>query len=256
LVERLSYKEEVEGSIPSTRTRALGAVVSASRRHREGQRFKSSSAHMKFGILYEDENVLVIDKPAGINSDNFERRVHRLDKDTSGILLIAKDNKTLDFLQKQFKERRVEKHYLALVAGSIKNKEGTIEALIGRSPKERKKQKVYLTHGPGSEGKRKAITKYKVLKKSENYSLIEVLPKTGRRHQIRVHLAYISHPIVGDKMYGFKNQPLPEGLKRQFLHANYLKIKLPDGKIKEFKSGLPSDLKLCLQNLKLLTSPN
>jgi len=94
------------------------------------------------------------------------------------------------------------------------------------------------------------------LQKFKDYTLIEALPKTGRKHQIRVHLAYLSHPIVGDKMYGFKNQPLPKGLKRQFLHANHLKVKLPDGKIKEFKSNLPNNLKLCLQSLKLLTSPN
>ncbi len=210
---------------------------------------------MKFDILYEDENVLVIDKPAGINSDDFERRVHRLDKDTSGILLIAKNDKTLDFLQKQFKEGEVEKKYIALVVGSLKNARA-IETLLGRSPGDRRKQKVYLPREPGSEGKRKAVTEYKVLQKFENYTLIEVLPKTGRKHQIRVHLSYLSHPIVGDKMYGFKNQPLPKGLKRQFLHANYLKVKLPDGKTKEFKSDLPNNLKLCLQNLKPLTSPN
>jgi 23S rRNA pseudouridine1911/1915/1917 synthase len=211
---------------------------------------------MEFNVLYEDNDLLAIDKPAGINSDDFERRVHRLDKDTSGILLIAKNDKTLDFLQKQFKERKIKKRYLALVVGNLKIKEGVIETLIGRSPKDRKKQKVYLTHEPGSEGKRKAITEYKILEKFENYTLAEVFPKTGRKHQIRVHLAYLGHPIVGDKMYGFKNQPLPEGLKRQFLHAHYLKVKLPDEKIKEFKSKLPSDLKLCLQNLKFLTSPN
>ncbi len=211
---------------------------------------------MKFDILYEDENVLVIDKPAGINSDDFERRVHRLDKDTSGILLIAKNDKALDFLQKQFKEGEVEKKYLALVVGNIKTEGGKIETLIGRSPGDRRKQKVYLPREPGSEGKRKAVTEYKVLQKFENYTLIEALPKTGRKHQIRVHLAYLSHPIVGDKMYGFKNQPLPKGLKRQFLHANHLKVKLPNEKIKEFKSDLPNNLKLCLQSLKLLTSSN
>jgi len=214
----------------------------------------SFSSSPSLRLVYEDENVLVIDKPAGINSDSFERRAHRLDKDTSGILLIAKNDKTLDFLQKQFKEGEVEKKYLALVVGNIKTEGGKIETLIGRSPKDRKKQKVYLLHEPGSEGRhppttlREAITEYKVLEKFENYTLIEVLPKTGRKHQIRVHLAYLSHPIVGDKMYGFKNQPLPKGLNRQFLHANYLKVKLPNGKTKEFKSGLPSDLKVCLPN--------
>ena len=205
---------------------------------------------MEFNILYEDENVLVIDKPAGVNSDDFEKRVHRLDKDTSGILLIAKNDKSLDFLQEQFKKRKVKKKYLALAIGNLKDKEGKIETLLGRSPKDRKKQKVYLPFEPGAQGKRKAVTEYKVLQRFEKkYDLIEVEPQTGRKHQIRVHLSYISHPLAGDKMYGFKNQPCPEGLKRQFLHASYLKIQLPSGKIKEFKSELPEDLKKVIKNL-------
>ena len=217
--------------------------------------------------IYEDENVLVIDKPAGINSDNFEKRVHRLDKDTSGILLVAKNDKALEFLQKQFsscakgyggpaeafgeggKERKVEKKYIALVVGNLKKGEGVIETLIGRSPGDRRKQKVYLPGEPNSQEKRKAITEYKVLQRFENYDLIEVEPRTGRKHQIRTHLAYFSHPIAGDKLYGFKGQICPKGLKRHFLHASYLKIKLPSGKIKIFKSNLPEDLKKVLNQI-------
>ena len=205
---------------------------------------------MEFKILYEDENVLVIDKPAGINADNFERRIHRLDKDTSGVLLIAKNDKALEFLQKQFKERNVIKKYLALVVGNLKNSQGEIETLIGRSSGDKRKQKVYLPHEPGSQGKRIAITKYKALQRFKDYDLIEVEPKTGRKHQIRTHFTYLGHPIAGDKMYGFKNQAAPKGLKRHFLHSHYLKIKLPNGREKEFKSKLPEDLQLCLQNLK------
>jgi 23S rRNA pseudouridine1911/1915/1917 synthase len=204
----------------------------------------------KCKILYEDENLLVIDKPAGVNADDFPRRVHRLDKDTSGILLIAKNDKALNFFQKQFKERKVKKKYLALVVGNLKNKEGTIETLLGRSPKDRRKQKVYLPQEPKAKGKREAITKYKVLQRFKNYDLIEVEPQTGRKHQIRTHFAYLGHPVAGDKLYGFKNQPIPQGLKRQFLHASYLKIRLPNGIIKEFKSDLPKDLKNILNNLK------
>jgi len=209
---------------------------------------------MGFKILYEDENVLVIDKPAGMVADDIPRRVHRLDKDTSGILLVAKNDKVLEFLQKQFKERRVEKKYLALVVGNLKNKEGVIETLIGRSPKDRRKQKVFLPNEPNSEGKREAITKYKVLQRFQNYTLIEVEPKTGRKHQIRTHFAYLGHPVAGDKLYGFKGQIYPSGLKRQFLHANYLKIKLPNGApakagTREFKSELPNELKQVIQNL-------
>jgi len=232
---------------------------------------------MEFNVLYEDENVLVIEKPAGIivfpekpttkktlidsllekfpylkNIGQSPRYgiVHRLDKDTSGILLVAKNNGSLNFFQKQFQERKVTKKYLALVVGIIKENQGKIKTLIGRSPMNRQKQKVYLPFEPGSIGKRKAITEYMVLKKFENYILVEATPKTGRKHQIRAHFSYLGHPIAGDKIYGFKNQPCPKGLKRQFLHASYLKIKLPGGKEKEFKSDLPEDLKKILENLR------
>ncbi|MDD2696551.1 MAG: RluA family pseudouridine synthase [Candidatus Pacebacteria bacterium] len=201
-------------------------------------------------IIYEDDDLLVYDKPAGVNCDDFPKRVHRLDKDTSGIFLVAKNDKTLAFLQEQFKNRKVEKKYLALAIGHLKNQEGEIETLIGRSPGDRRKQKVYLTNEPADQGKRTAVTHYKVLQRFENYDLIEAEPKTGRKHQIRTHLAYLGHPIAGDKMYGFKNQLLPEGLKRQFLHAYYLKINLPNGRETEFKSELPQDLKEILTNLK------
>lgn len=225
---------------------------------------------MEFKILYEDEDVLVIDKPAGMIVDDIPKRVHRLDKDTSGILLIAKNDKTLEFLQRQFKERKIEKKYIALVIGNLEREQGTIETLIGRSPGDRRKQKVYLPPEPDSKGKREAVTKYKVLQRfsvaaksyggpaeafgegGQTYTLIEVELKTGRKHQIRTHFAYLGHPVAGDKLYGFKGQICPPGLKRQFLHANYLKTKLQNGQIKEFKSELPEDLKLCLQNLKPL----
>ena len=198
---------------------------------------------MEFQIIYEDDDLLVIDKPAGMVVDDIPRRVHRLDKDTSGILLVAKNDKALEFFQKQFKERRIKKKYLCLVVGNLKNKEGEIKTLLGRSPKDRRKQKVFLPQEPGALGKREAITNYKVLERFKNYDLIEVEPKTGRKHQIRAHFSYLGHPIAGDKLYGFKNQLCPKGLKRQFLHASYLKIKMPDEKIKEFRLELPEDLK-------------
>jgi len=199
-------------------------------------------------IIYEDEDVQVVNKPAGISIDKFEKPAHRLDKDTSGVLLLAKDDKTLEFLQKQFKERKVKKRYLALAVGNLKNKQAKIETLLGRSPKDRRKQKVYLSHDPQAKGKRTAITEYKVLQRFKNYDLIEVELQTVRKHQIRVHLAYLGHPIAGDKMYGFKNQPCPKGLSRQFLHSSFLRIELPSGEIKEFESALPKNLKQCLPN--------
>jgi len=208
---------------------------------------------MKMKIIYQDDNVLVVDKPAGIVITDIYpdlSKVHRLDKDTSGVLLIAKNEKALIFLQKQFKQRYVEKRYIALVVGNVKNNQARIETLIGRSKKQGTKQKVYLAVEPGSEGKREAITEYKVLKRLKDYTLLEVFPKTGRMHQIRTHLAYINHSIAGDKKYGFKNQACPKELKRQFLHASYIKIKLPDGRNKEFKSELPDDLNYAYQSIK------
>jgi len=203
---------------------------------------------MDFKIIFENEDLLAIDKPPGINSDDFEKRVHRLDKDTSGILLVAKNDEALIELQKHFKDRMVEKKYIALVVGSLKNKSGIIETLIGRSPKNRKKQKVYFPQEPGVGGKRTAITEYKTLARYKDYTLLEITPKTGRKHQIRTHLAYLGHPIAGDKVYGFKNQPHPEELKRHFLHANYLKIRLKNQTI-EIKSKLPADLEKVITNI-------
>ncbi|MCP6719430.1 MAG: RluA family pseudouridine synthase [Patescibacteria group bacterium] len=236
---------------------------------------------MKFNILYQDDNLLVIDKSPNVvvfseNQDTqktlidflleqfpnlksagkYPRHgiVHRLDKDTSGILLVAKNSKTLFFLQEQFKNREVIKKYTALVVGAVKENQGKIETLVGRSPKNRIKQKVYLPLEPGSKGKRKAVTRYKVLKRfsdksGKKYTLLEVAPETGRKHQIRTHLSYLNHPIAGDKLYGFKNESFTKSLKRQFLHASFLEIKLLDGKKKKFKSELPQDLIRALEEL-------
>jgi 23S rRNA pseudouridine1911/1915/1917 synthase len=201
-------------------------------------------------IIYEDEDVQVIDKPAGINSDDFPKRVHRLDKDTSGILLIAKNEAALEFLQKQFENRQVQKKYIALIVGHLKSESGELKTLLDRAPGDRRKQKAYLPNEPKAGDKREAVTLYRLLQKFENYDLIEVEPKTGRKHQIRAHFVYLGHPLAGDKLYGFKNQPAPEGLGRQFLHASYLKIKLLNNQEKEFFSELPEDLKEVINKLK------
>ena len=234
----------------------------------------------ELNIVYEDEDVLVVDKPAGIivfpesigisdtpiltlidlliekypeikNAGEAPRHgiVHRLDKDTSGLLLVAKSQKALIFLQKKFKNRGVEKKYLALVAGRTKNDEGVIHTLIGRSPQDPRKQKAHPLKGSAIQGLREAITSYKVVQRLEGYTLLEVKITTGRKHQIRCHLAHIHHPIAGDAKYGFKDSPVLEGLTRQFLHASYLKIQLPNGEIKEFHSDLPEDLQKILINL-------
>jgi 23S rRNA pseudouridine1911/1915/1917 synthase len=230
-------------------------------------------------IIYEDENIIAIDKPAGISvhptagkkqnntianallayypaianvgdpstsSGQADLRpgiVHRLDKDTSGIMVVAKNQKTFDWLKKQFAERKVEKKYIALAYGRIKNKKGVISKSIGKTKDFRKR-----TIAPVKEQK-EAITYYKILRHYNSFTLVDLQPKTGRTHQIRVHLASIGHPIAGDKLYSFKNQKMPPDLKRQFLHASHLKFSLPNGKIVELKSELPEDLQKIINTL-------
>ncbi len=233
---------------------------------------------MDFKIIYEDKDVLVVDKPAGIvvfpegqalksgektliDALILERPklkvtgeaprygiVHRLDKDTSGVLLVAKSTEALLFLQKQFKNREVQKKYVCLVEGSVEQERGEIKTLIARAKGDPRKQKAYSEiNAPKSA--REAVTEYRVLQRFKDYALLEVEIKTGRRHQIRCHFSYLKHPIAGDKLYGFKNSKTPDNLERQFLHSIYLKIQLPNGKIQEFKTDLPEDLKKVINNL-------
>jgi 23S rRNA pseudouridine1911/1915/1917 synthase len=231
---------------------------------------------MEIKVIYEDSDLLVADKPAGIvvfceapaeasakagqiylideliqkypelkNAGEAPRYgiVHRLDKDTSGIVLVAKSTEALIFLQKQFKNRGVEKKYICLVEGEIKDDFGEIKTLIARSKKDFRKQIVPPEGQKGLPAGRQAVTEYKVLERLKDYTLLEVNIKTGRRHQIRCHFSYLKHPVAGDRLYAFKNSKIPEGLTRQFLHASYLKIKLLNGKTHEFYSELPEDLK-------------
>jgi 23S rRNA pseudouridine1911/1915/1917 synthase len=212
---------------------------------------------MSIPIIYEDNDVIVIDKPVGLlvhpakNEKNTlidffpkAKLVHRLDKDTSGIMVMAKNEKTFELLKNQFKNRQIKKKYIALVQGKLKDKKGIIVKSISRSRKRGGSQ----TTAPIGK-RREAITRYEVLKEFRDYTLLEVLPETGRTHQIRVHLASIGHPIAGDEKYKFKRQPKIEGLNRQFLHANYLQFQLPDGKTREFQSKLPEELNKILTKL-------
>ncbi len=235
---------------------------------------------MEIPVIYEDSDVLVVDKPAGIivfhETVNMKHEtektlleyllekypelknvgeaprygaVHRLDKDTSGLFLMAKTSEALIFLQKQFKNREVGKKYLALATGDIKGDSGTIDAPIGRSPMDPRKQRAYSLTETTPPSVRDAVTKYKVLERLGQYTLLEIQIETGRKHQIRCHLAFIHHPVAKDTMYGFKDSPTPKGLDRQFLHAHYIKIQLPNGTIKELHSDLPQDLAQVLKNL-------
>lgn len=221
-------------------------------------------------ILYEDDQVMIVNKPAGmvvhpsaghsrgtlvqaalahapeIEGINGEQRpgvVHRLDKDTSGIILLAKNDPAQQWLQEQFRQRKVQKIYLALVDGQPPTPEGRVEAAIGRDPSHRKKMAI-LPEGRG----RASVSEYKVLKSYKNHTLVEVHPLTGRTHQIRLHLAFLGCPVVGDTLYGYKHSSMM--LNRHFLHAARLRIVLPGETVaREFTAPLPADLQIILDDL-------
>jgi 23S rRNA pseudouridine1911/1915/1917 synthase len=217
-------------------------------------------------IIYQDEDILVIDKPAGLTvhpapghpnhtlvnavlahcpglaTGNEPMRpgiVHRLDKDTSGLIVIAKNDLAREYLAAQFKGRTVTKGYLVLVKGRLSPEQGIIEAPIGRDPRSRRKMAIV-------EAGKHATTQYQVRRYVGNYTLIEVTPLTGRTHQIRVHLSAIGCPVVGDPTYGIRSTHLD----RQFVHAYRLGFRLPSTKqYREFASPLPLDLERALEYL-------
>ncbi len=212
-------------------------------------------------VIYEDENLIALDKKPGVvvfsdKEDSLSLSIikhypylkgvggvrngaaHRLDKDTSGIVLFAKNEKVLDILQKEFFNRKIKKKYIALVFKRISKDNGEIISYMGRSPKDRRKQRVSFQ----KKGTREAVTRFRTIKRFKAHSLLEVFPETGRKHQIRCHLAHIGHPVAGDKLYGFKDQKDPPELKRQFLHASSVKVSMPEKKL-VIESCLPKDLK-------------
>jgi 23S rRNA pseudouridine1911/1915/1917 synthase len=217
-------------------------------------------------IVYEDADVMVVDKPAGmtvhpapghpahtlvnailahlpeLNDAEDTLRpgiVHRLDKDTSGLIIVAKNRVSQANLSAQFQSRTVKKVYLALVKGRLAPETGVIEAAIGRDRQHRQRMAV-VTKG------RQAQTDYQVIRYLPNYTLLEVRPATGRTHQIRVHLAAIGHPIVGDTVYG-EQSPY---IARQFLHAARLRFKQPStGAWLELESAMPDDMEKALREI-------
>lgn len=223
-------------------------------------------------IRYEDSDLIVVNKPPGmvvhpslghaggtlvnallahcpdLGGVGGERRpgiVHRLDKDTSGLIVAAKHDHALWYLQNQFKQRTVAKVYLALVHGALQPPEAIIDAPIGRDPRHRQKMAV-VTSGDGDA--RPAQTAFRALTYYADYTLVECRPRTGRKHQIRVHLAYIGFPIVGDSVYGRRKERLD--LKRHFLHAAELTFHRPsDGEEVRVTAELPADLAAFLSRL-------
>ncbi|MGD1994930.1 MAG: RluA family pseudouridine synthase, partial [Anaerolineae bacterium] len=168
--------------------------------------------------------------------------VHRLDKDTSGLILIAKDEATRAALQHQFKRRQVLKTYWALVEGQMQPREGIVEAPIGRDKRHRKRMAV-VRRG------RKARTMYRAIEYFTDHTRLEVRPYTGRTHQVRVHLAWLGYPIVGDRVYGHRRQPLLRD--RHFLHAARLRFAHPTaGHEVSFEAPLPPELAAVLERLR------
>lgn len=217
-------------------------------------------------VVYQDSDLLVVDKPAGltvhpapghpsgtlvnallalcpdlqgIGGEMRPGIVHRLDKDTSGLIVVAKSQASHNSLSRQMKDRTITKAYTALTEGRLQRQEGEIVAPIGRNPRYRKRMAVV----PGG---KEAITYYKVVQYLGSHTLVEVFPKTGRTHQIRVHFAHIGHPLVGDWVYGRRSSLVG----RHFLHARRLGFRLPStGEYVEFTSPLPADLQEALASL-------
>jgi 23S rRNA pseudouridine1911/1915/1917 synthase len=222
-------------------------------------------------LVFENEHMMVVNKPAGmvvhpsaghlsgtlvhaalahapemegVGGEQRPGVVHRLDKDTSGLILMAKDDKTHRWLQDQFRLRRVDKTYLALVDGHPPTPEGRVEAAIGRDLHQRKNMAVV----PFDKG-REATTEYFTRERFAEHTLLEAHPLTGRTHQIRLHLAFLGCPIVGDLVYGHKKVTLV--IERHFLHAGRLTITLPGEKTpRTFEAPLPADLELVLAGLR------
>ena len=221
-------------------------------------------------IVFENADLMVVNKPAGmvvhpaaghatgtlvhaalahapdlagVGGQLRPGVVHRLDKDTSGLILLAKNDAAHQWLQNQFRSRQAEKVYLALVDGAPPTPRGRVEAAIGRNPAQRRKMAVV----PPGKG-RQAVTEYLTLQSFPEHTFLEVHPITGRTHQIRLHLAFLGCPVVGDTIYGRSRPSLPLG--RHFLHAAHLTIRLPgETEPHTFEAPLPQELEKALQKL-------
>ncbi|AEB75859.1 RluA family pseudouridine synthase [Clostridium botulinum] len=229
---------------------------------------KINPENIEMDILYEDNDIIVINKSQGmvvhpatsnysgtlvnallyhcdtlstLNDDTRPGIVHRIDKDTSGVLVVAKNNKAHEILAEQLKEHSMKREYIAVVEGIVKEENGLVDEPLGRNPKDRIKMAVV-------EGGKNAVTHYEVLKRFKKNTLVKCILETGRTHQIRVHMSYIGHPLVGDPMYGFKKQRFK--LNGQMLHAKKLGFIHPTTeKYIEFESDLPQYYKEILLKL-------
>lgn len=234
----------------------------------EPQEIEAKPENIPIDIVYEDDSVIVVNKPQGmvvhpaagnmsgtlvngllfhcsLSSINGAVRpgiVHRIDKDTSGLLVVAKTNEAHEALSEQLKERKALRKYYCIVNGNIKEDSGTVDKPIGRHPTDRKRMAII-------EGGRDAVTHFKVLERFGQFTLVECTLETGRTHQIRVHMASLGHNIVGDPVYGVKKDR--EKGKGQLLHAKTIGFKHPKtGEIMEFTSNLPEAFTVALEKLR------
>jgi 23S rRNA pseudouridine1911/1915/1917 synthase len=231
-------------------------------------------------LIYENKDFIAVNKPAGVLTHSIKdfkeetlvdwvlRRypevkkvgdpstisgqvnfrpgiVHRLDRETSGVILICRNQEFFEYLKNLFKIHQVKKTYLALVWGRLEPKTGVIKTPIGIKTGTIKR----TVWQKGAKDFKEAITEYRVIKYFQNFSLVELMPKTGRTHQIRIHLASINHPVAGDKIYGFKKLKLPFVLDRQFLHAVSLEFNSADGHRIKIEAELPDELKKIIDTL-------
>jgi 23S rRNA pseudouridine1911/1915/1917 synthase len=232
-------------------------------------------------IVYEDNDLVVIDKPSGLivhpknladKSDSVSQWfadkypesanvgeplqlpgqtvprpgiVHRLDRDTSGLMLLAKTEKSFKYLKELFQTRKIQKTYLTLVQGKPEDKKGIITAPLGRIGLKRTTR---LKGKKMIDGK-EAVTEYETIKQYEGFTLLRVMPKTGRTHQIRVHMKSIGTPVCGDFVYGHRNRKDPPGLTRLFLHAFRLEFVTPNGKKIVLETDLPEELQRVITGL-------
>ncbi len=198
------------------------------------------NADIEPDVIYEDSDVIVLNKPSGLLSEprgqycpektlaDFGYIAHRLDRDTSGVVILGKTEEIQHFLKRQFQDRTVHKTYVAVVCGRPKLDEARIDLPLIR---DLKRPTTFRVDANGKE----AETFYKVLKSNDKYSMVELKPTTGRTHQLRVHMKYLGHPILGDPVYGI------EKADRLFLHARELEITLPNGERKTFKADVPQE---------------
>lgn len=233
--------------------------------------------NIKLEIVFENSDFIIVNKPSGLqvhpsdsekentlvnalivrypeiknitdgSEDSWMRPgiVHRLDKDTSGVIVVARNKKTFDELKNKFAQREIEKNYVAVVYGHLEKKSGVVDEPIARAASF-KKQKI--ARGKTKGIARPAVTEYNLLRRYAEFDFVEALPKTGRMHQIRVHLASLGNSIVGDAKYKRRNLILPTGIKRQLLHAQKLKFTLV-GKEYSFEAPLPTDFAKFLKSL-------